>query len=560
MRTIIINGFVIDGSGQPAKRADLLLDHEKITAVIPCTGMLPDQVRPSAGPPVAAASRMQRGSGLPYDADLLIDAAGLTVTPGFIDVHRHGDLAVLRDMDYGELELAQGITSVVNGNCGLSLVPSAPATHAAWLQYLEPCLGQAPDDCTVMTYADSLAVAGTVPLRINVATLVGTGAIRMSLKGFSRSPFSASERSQATACLDSALEQGAPGASCGLIYVPDAYTTKNEFARLLKPLAVSNKILSCHMRGEGNSLLDAVSEILSIGAQAGIRLNISHFKSVGIKNWQKMIDPAIQLIERSGQDVTADFYPYLGGSTTLMTLLPPSVIRETLEQTLNRISGKTGSAFVRSELQKSHPGWDSMVEAIGWDRILISALENPAHASFPGLSMAEIANRCGVDPVELLCDLLIKEKGSVSVISMSMSQVDCDRIARLPWSMLISDALYSSAGKPHPRLYGAFARAIHDLVYQRQVLSLEEAVRKMTSQPANRFNLQKRGLVQEGFFADLCLFDPAALKDRATYEEPRRQAEGMDVVLVNGCIARLADVNSNNTEKKTHAGQRLLCQ
>ena len=510
MRTWLKNGTVIDGSGQAAFPADLLLDGDRIEAVLPRPGRIE-----------------------PQGADRIYDIAGRVVTPGFIDGHRHGDLAALLDNRYGEIELAQGITTVVNGNCGLTPFPSMAATRSDWHRFLEPCLGPAPAAAAWPDFAAYRNELAQRPLRINVATQVGTGAIRTAVKGFSPAPYTAEELRQAQHMLAAALDQGALGASMGIMYVPECYTRTDEFVELLRPLSGSDMLLSCHMRGEGNSLVSSVEEILSICRQANVRLNISHFKAVGIRNWDRLIHQAIDVIERSDLDVGVDFYPYLGGSTTLMTLLPPT-LQQGLTETLALLASPGGPELVRRELARSHPGWDSMVEAVGWDRIIVNAAGGPECQPLLGLSLAEIARRQACDPVDLLCRLLVEEKGNVGTIAMSMSQSDVDAIARLPYASVISDSLYGRTDKPHPRLYGAFPKVLRELVFERHVLTLEEAVAKMSSRGAERHGLDKRGQIRPGWIADLNVFIPEQVRDQASYENPRQLATGMELVLVNG--------------------------
>ncbi len=515
LRTLIKNGRIIDGSGQPAFLADLLLADELILAVLP---------------------KDQAGSASPA-ADQLIDAKGLTLTPGFIDGHRHGDLAALTDPDYGHLELAQGITSVVNGNCGMSLFPTVAASRQEWHRFLEPCLGRSNQGLELAdfaTYAEKLAQ--TSP-RLNVANLVGTGAVRTAVKGMAAEPFTQAELVQAARLLDQALTEGALGVSAGIMYVPECYTSPAEYAAILEPAAKKGALLSCHVRGEGDGLVDSIREIVTICQKLDLRLNISHFKSVGIKNWQRLIHAAITVLENSGLDFSVDFYPYLAGSTTLLSLLPPVIMRENLAATLDWLDRPAGRDQLRRELAQDQPGWDNHVASVGWDRIILSSASSAENEPWLGKSITEIATAKSQDPVQVTCDLLSSEKGNVTIITRSMDQTDLETIARLPWAMLVSDALYGGSGKPHPRLYGAFPRAIRQLVFAKKILSLEEVVYKMTGLPAQRHGLKKRGLIKPGYFADLNIFDPAVFTDQADYKQPRQLAVGLEQVLVNGVTA-----------------------
>lgn len=562
MRILIKNGRIIDGTGSPGFWGDLLIDGDLIEAVHPRAQ--PPEVRQDVilqllcndpGPADREAYAAERET---YAADQVIDAAGLTITPGFIDSHRHGDLAVLTDPEYGILELAQGITTVVNGNCGMSLYPTNEATRKDWYQFLEPCLGHAPPDLAFFDFpAYRQAVLAAAP-RINIGTLAGTGAIRTAVKGMAKTPYTAVEISQAQAHMAQALDSGALGASAGIMYVPERYTTADEYNAILQPVAARDALLNCHIRGEGDSLVSSVAEIISICQNIGLRLNISHFKAVGIKNWRRLIHQAIETIVKADADVTVDFYPYLGGSTTLMTLLPPTVIRENLQETLAQLSLQSGIERVRTELGKTHPGWDSMVAAVGWDRIIISSVGLAENEACIGRTLADIARSQGLDPVSTTCALLASEKGNVSIITMCMDQDDLDTIARLPWSMVVSDSLYSGSGKPHPRLYGAFPRMIRDMVFERKILTLEQAIFKMSAMPAARHGLVRRGQVRPGWFADLNLFDPQQLWDKAGYTDPRQLAAGMKLVLVNGQVSWLEGQPGSTDKRQTQPAGRVV--
>jgi N-acyl-D-amino-acid deacylase len=307
-------------------------------------------------------------------------------------------------------------------------------------------------------------------------------------------------------------------------------------------------MLSCHIRGEGDNLVDSIREICSISQEIDLRLNISHFKATGVKNWDRLIHEAIAVLEKSGLDFSVDFYPYLGGSTTLLSLIPPTVVQESLAATLDWLARPAGQEQLRRELAKDQPGWDNLVAGIGWERVLLSSASSPENESWLGRSLAEIASARGVDPVQALCDLLTSEQGNVTIITMAMAQADMETIARLPWSMLVSDALYGGSGKPHPRLYGAFAKVIRELVFEKKILSLEDAIYKMTGLPARRHGLARRGQIKPGFYADLNIFDPAEFIDRADYTSPRQLATGMRQVLVNGQTAYADDQRENKVK------------
>ena len=518
MKTLIQNGTIYDGSGAPAKTGDLLLEGDTILEV---------------GAP---------GQFPPHSDWQVINAKGKAVTPGFIDPHRHCDLAVFRDADFGCLELAQGITTVLGGNCGLTPFPTTAQTRRQTCDFIEPCLGPAPASLRLNDYPDYQAQLEGVALRLNMGAMIGTGTVKTAaIGGFGKQPFTPEQMARAQGYLTQALENGAFGISCGVMYTPECYSSTEEFVRLLTPCAKYNRILTCHIRGEGDSLVSSVQEVIDIAQQAGLRVNISHFKAVGCRNWGRTIHQAIERIENArahGQEVTVDFYPYTGGSTTLLTPIPPTFVETETAATLAKLATPAGVDTLRQELQKAHPGWDNMVRDIGWERIVISSVALPEHLPYQGKNIKEICEKEHyADETAFIADLLVKEKGKVGIIVMSMDPADVDTVARLPYSAIISDSLYGITSCPHPRLYGSFAKIIRDYVRERGLLSMEQAVHKMTGMTAQRFSIRNRGLLRPGYKADINIFDPLQLSDRATFSNPCQTAVGMDMVLVNGAAA-----------------------
>lgn len=514
MRTLIRSGTVIDGSGSAGRAADVLVENDVIAAIAP-------DIR--------------------AEADLVLDAQGKTVTPGFVDVHRHCDVAPLLDPNFGTIELAQGITTVVGGNCGLAPVPCSPECRDEMYDFIAPIVGGIPQGMTFERYRDYVGALEAAPLRLNMGFLAGSGAVKTAVKGYSRKPYTPAETAAAQRHIREAMEAGALGVSLGIMYQPEAYSTEKEIADVVRPAAAYDAVLTAHIRGEGDSLVESVKEVLRIARDAGLRLNISHFKATGIRNWNKKIFEAIEVIENAraaGQIVTADFYPYDGGSSLLQSLIPPTLLGESNQELYRRLATREGRELLRREIYREHSGWDNMAAGIGWERILVSSVTRPEHAPFSGKSIASIAQELGcADPADLVAELMASEEGKVGIIVCSMSQEDVDAIARLPWTALISDALYGGGDCPHPRLYGAFPKFIREYVVERRVLDLPTAIHKMTEMPAQRMGIAKRGSLRPGFKADIAVFDPNRLKDFATYTDPRRLCRGIDCALVNGTVA-----------------------
>jgi N-acyl-D-aspartate/D-glutamate deacylase len=511
--------MICDGSGTPPVAGDLLVEGDRIAAI---------------------------GPGLSVPEALVIHAQDRVLSPGFVDSHRHCDVAVFTSPCFGELELAQGITTAVMGNCGMAPVPCNPRWRNEVYAYIAPVVGVIPEGPPFENYLAYVQGLSELELPLNRGFLAGAGAIKTAVKGFSKTAFNNREMNEALALVREAMDAGALGISFGIMYQPECYSSKEELIALGAAAGAYNGILCAHIRGEGDSLLDSVDEMIEVARNAEIPLNISHFKATGIKNWKSAIFRAIERIETArskGQQVTADFYPYTGGSTTLLSLLPPTVLEDTVAETLAKLAGSRGKELVRREMYQNHPGWDNMALSIGWDRVIISSVSLPEHQDYCGRNMEEIAQEKGyTDPVELLADLAVSENGKVGIIVLSMSQEDVDEICRLPWTALISDALYGSGTNPHPRLYGAFPKMLREYVRERKILSLEQAIRKMSAMPAERLGIRERGRLMPGYFADILVFNPQDLTDQADYLHPTCRTSGMDLVLVNGTI-----VWQNNT-------------
>jgi N-acyl-D-aspartate/D-glutamate deacylase len=478
------------------------------------------------------------------DAEI-IDAKGCIVTPGFVDIHRHADAAAFLSSEFGETEHAQGITTTVVGNCGIAPVPYTRSQwREEWYRYIEPVIGPVPQDTQLPFECYDQYTAGLTKrsLPINMAFLAGAGAIKTAVKGFAKTPFTQDEMARAAAYVEAAMNAGALGLSFGIMYQPECYSTRAELIALARPAEKAGGVLCTHIRGEGDSLVDSVREMIEAAEAARIPLNISHFKATGIHNWRSMIFRAIELIEKArakGQPVTADFYPYDGGSTTLLSLIPPSVLEDTTAALLVKLATPAGKELLRRELAQARSGWDNMAASIGWDRIIVSSVTAPQHHAYRGKSIGAIAReKNGADPADLVCDLLVGEEGRAGIIVLSMAQEDIDEIARLPWTALISDSLYGGGDHPHPRLNGAFPKFLREYVRERKVLTLEQAIHKMTAMPAQRLGIHGRGILTRGSYADVLVFDPQGFTDHADYLHPLDQAAGMDCVIVNGVIVR----------------------
>ena len=506
MKTKIFNALIVDGSGGEGYTGELLFEDGTITA---------------AAPAVTAK------------ADHNIDAGGKVVCPGFIDMHRHCDAAVFRPQ-FGGLELAQGITSTVAGNCGSTLAPSKDSDREKLFKMISASAGSINLDPLPESFRDFMALLRKQTLPINLGMFAGTRTTRIYVKGFETTPFSGDEMKKMEKLLTEALEAGALGLSMGIMFHPECFGTTEEFIRMASPLHGTGKPLAIHIRGEGNSMVDSIREVIEIGRNANVPVHVSHFKSAGANNWRKAVPEAIALIEkaRESHDVTVDFYPYTGSSTNILTLVPPAFLGSDWLAAIRSLGSSAGLDRFKTSLEEENKGWDNFVKMLGWDRIYVSALRKRPDAA--GKSIAELAGNG--DPTEYAAELMLEEEGQIAIIVQSMCQDDIDTIAKLPYSSVISDSLYVNTNFPHPRLYGSFPRIIREYVNERGVLTLGNAIKKMTSMPAGRMNLKTKGLLRAGYDADILIFDIPSFRDNASFSDPVKPATGLSSVILGGEI------------------------
>lgn len=527
---LIINGTIYDGEGNPPFLGDIRIHGDKITEIGFCLKRTGEEE--------------------------LFDAKGLAVTPGFIDMHRHCDKKPFEKEssgdDYGDVMLRQGITTTVTGNCGISMYPlSSDADTAEQMRnYYAPVLGEIGGYADITDYATYVKRLQKCRLPVNTASMIGMGAVRIAVKGFSDAPFTKEEIQMCRNIIEDALKRGAAGVSIGLMYLPECYEMVQELGEILKPVGKYGRIVTAHIRGEGDSLVKSVEEAVKIGRLAGCSVEISHFKSCGIQNWKKEIFRAIECIEKArseGQSVACDFYPYDCGSTTLLSMIPPEFMKGNLSEMLVELNTVSGRQRLREMLKQNFEGWDNYALSLGWDKVILSSAFDSENREMIGKSILQIAKKWGcADETEAVARLLVSEHGTVAAIIRSMEQNDIDTIARLPYSCVISDAIYAQTDRPHPRMYGAFPKIIREYVKERGVLTLPEAVRKMSGLPAERMNIAWRGKLKEGYFADVNVFSPEQFRDVADYLTPTQTAVGLKYCFINGAVAVKEDIVLDN--------------
>ena len=507
---LIRGGTVIDGTGAPAYRGDVAVTNGRVTDVGTFTGR--------------RAMRM-------------IDARDKVVAPGFIDIHSHSDESMLVNSAM-ESALHQGVTLVVCGNCGGSSAPVLGlAAEEADKEYAR--LGVKRTWSHFYEYADVVERNG---MSINVCSYVGHGTLRMCVMGADARPPTPDELAAMRALLARAMDEGAIGLASGLIYPPSAYGTTDELSSLCEVVRRSGGLYASHIRNEGAKLLDAVDENLEIARRSKVRVQLSHHKASGQKNWGRVRDSVARIAaaRKDGVDVQADQYPYTASSTGLAVTIPNWVHEGGSGKLTERLRDPAVRKRIRDEETET---------GRAWDRIVIARARH--HPEYSGKSVADLAKAAGKDPLEWTCDTLVEHEGAVDIVHHSMSEDDVRFVMSQDWIAIGSDSRANapygplSFGKPHPRSYGTFPRVLGRYARDEKVVTLEDAVRKMTSLTARHLRLRDRGEIRTGAFADLVVFDPAAIADVATYDDPHRYPRGIEHVIVNGTVAMDAGETTN---------------
>ncbi len=532
---LITNASILDGTGQAAYSADVAIKHNRIVAL----------------------GKLQI-----FKAKKTINGETLTLIPGIIDPHSHADLilplAPERQSELMRCKLAQGITTTIIGNCGLGCAPLGNAEAETILRAVNAWM--TPEAVawkwgTIGEYLEQLTNNG---LRLNVATLAPHGPIRISAMGLAKGKPSRVQLKTMRAMTEQAMTDGALGLSTGLIYPPGMYSEFDELQSLAEVVKDFDGIYTSHIRGSSETLLPAVKELLNIGRSTGIRVHHSHNEAVGRAHWAKA-DRVLTMHEeavKSGLRVSFDMFPYTAAATMMIAIYPPWALEGGVDALLERLQDKQARARIRRDIAQRKSscapnGWPhNLVRATGWDAIRIGYVASRKNKRYENRSLLELGKLTGKDPFDAISDLLIEERGQVSMLIFEVSgdteaRELLSKYAKHPLSAFCTDAEDYGRGLPHPAAYGAFAKIFAQFVNE-NALTLAEAVRKMTSYPAQIFGLKDRGVIRPGAFADLVLLDATRVKDRATYAHPRRLASGIKCVIVNGSIA-FADGEWNNS-------------
>ncbi|MGO4335804.1 amidohydrolase family protein [Labrys sp. KB_33_2] len=508
--TLIRGARIIDGTGAPWYRGDVLVSGGTIARI---------------------------GQDLKADKDAtVVDAAERYLAPGFIDAHCHDDLIFLRERNRPEKAL-QGVTSIVVGNCSFSLYPAVPASREYLRLHFSGLLGETLDSeifADLDGYRQALTGEG---IALNLVSLVGHAALRLAVMGHDRRPANAAEIEAMCALLATQLDQGAAGLSLGLVYPPSAFAEEDELFALGNTVRSRGKVLAAHVRSYEAGLMDAIQEFGGILRHSGSAGLLSHLQSAGRPNWGQ-IPAAIELLEGmrcEGIDISFDMYPYPAGSTWLLQLLPPAAMDGGLDGLKARLRDPEMLATLRDWVEHGGPAFhgQSKVSLIGWGNVRLSAVGSAELKHLEGLDMKKAAAQLGVQPFDLMLRFIEEDDGQTGIILFQLDEDDLHAACCNRLYMAGSDGLPRPGSKPHPRAFGTFPRIAGPLRREKNWFSLEDAVRRMTSVAAQRFQLSDRGLVRPGLAADLVLFEDA-ITDRATFENSTQLPTGISHVWVNG--------------------------
>jgi N-acyl-D-amino-acid deacylase len=508
--TLIRSARLIDGTGAPWFEADLRISGERISAI---------------------------GAALPLNDAEVIDARGSYLAPGFIDAHCHDDLICLREPDRLEKAL-QGVTTLVVGNCCFSLYPATTGSAEMLRQHFSGLLGETRPEEVFDSFDDYRRALEGPGLALNLVSLVGHAAIRLAVLGYQRRAATDQEIASMQALLARQLGQGAAGLSLGLVYPPSAYADSKELCALAETVRAHGRLLTAHIRSYESGLLNSIDEFIAILRGSGAAGLLSHLQSAGKPNWgaiPKALD-RLEAARTEGIDISFDMYPYPAGSSYMLQLLPPAAMEGGLEALRARLRDPAQREALRVLVEEGDPdphAAQSKIVLIGWGNVLISGTGNPALKALEGKTMIDAAREIGISPFDLMVRCIEEDGGQTIIIMFQLDEGDLRAAFTHRLHMVGSDGIPRPGTKPHPRAYGSFPRVAGRLTREAGWLTLEDAVRRMTAMPAQRFGLAHRGILRPGMTADLILFDDTIM-DQATFEAPTEMPTGIRSVFVAG--------------------------
>ena len=507
-KTLIKNGTLIDGNRHKRYVGDILLNGDRIEKI----------------------------GKVDVEVDKIIDATGKIVAPGFIDTHSHSDLRVLID-PFIEPKIRQGITTEILGQDGISMAPLPKEYVSSWRKNLAGLDGDSDelswDWENTNNYLNLIAKTGCGP---NELYLVPHGNIRMEAMGLEARPAKKEELEKMKEITRRELEAGAAGVSTGLIYIPCAYSLTEELVEICKVAAEFDRPLVIHQRSEADTMLESMEEVITIAKESGVKIHFSHFKICGKKNWN-MIGDIEKLLDKSkeeGIEISYDQYPYVAGSTMLGVIIPPWAHAGGTDKLVERLGNEADRNKIKEDIENGISGWDNFIDFAGFEGIYVTSVKTKANEDCIGKNLLEIAELRGKDKYDAVFDLLKEEENAVGMYDYYGKDEHVVTFMTREESNICTDGLLG--GKPHPRVYGAFPRVIGKFVREMKAMTLEEAIYKMTKKPAETFKIKERGLLKEGYFADVVIFDENTTIDKGTFTDPIQYPEGISHVIVNGEI------------------------
>lgn len=517
---LIKNGEVVDGSGEKSYRADIGIQNSKVTVI---------------------AKEIKK------EAKEIIDASGYVVSPGFIDIHGNSDWTLYTN-NKGESKIRQGVTTEVQGNCGFTAAPVTKEHYRDLMNFLANTAILSEEEkknwkwpSQVNFMQEAIAEKG---IPFNIAPLVGHGTIKVGTMGFEKRKPTSQEMEKMLALLRNELEQGLFGLSSGLEYQPGFHTDKEELVELCKLVKDYDGVYSTHMRNEGRDVLKSVTESIEVSRESGVSLLITHLKASYRTNWGKSRE-ALQMIDEardSGIDADFDVYPYVAFGSGLIDLIPPWAKAKGAEHMAEQLKNEEVRQRVIHDMKLEHEDWENPMIGSKWEDVKIAILKTDKNQKYVGKNLAQIAEDMGVSPYDAVIRLLIEEQGGIKTIYFAMCEEDLEIFMKHPRAMLSSDARavapYGelSKGKVHPRYYGTYPRILGRYVREKKILSLEEAINKSTYVPAQKMKFKKRGLIKEGYYADITVFDKNEVIDLATFDDPHKYSKGIEYVIVSGKV------------------------
>jgi N-acyl-D-amino-acid deacylase len=512
---IIKNGCIVDGTGNTRYEGDLGIKDGKVLKI---------------------------ESNINEEALEVIDADGLVVSPGLIDVHSHNDLVPFMDEKIRNLKLMQGVTTELVGQCGLGVVPCIEEENDIWKNYIRGVVGDPGFTWNFHNLDGYIEQITSKGLKNNVTVLISHGAIRTSIMEFNDRAATEEEISTMCKIADNAMKSGAFGMSIGLQYIPGIFSEKEELIEICKVIAKYDGIVMVHLRNHDDSITNALEEMIYIAEKSKVRLHISHMRSYNSKELGCDADGLISYIENAvdkGIKITFDEHLYLSGSTLMTQLLPPWSTAGGSEEMTKRLQNKETLLKLKEEIksyQTHYAGWDNYSLITGWDGILITSVKNEENLKYIGRTVGEIAKGLDMDAVDFALKLLMEEKFGVAIVTLNVfSEEDTIKLIQHPLQMVGSDSI--PAGNPHPRLYGNYPLFIGKFVRDKKALSLEEAVYKMSYLPAKTLGLSDIGEIAVGKTADIVLFDLNEIEGFEDYFQPTKAPVGVKHIILNGKIA-----------------------